>query len=56
MTKSLRIKGVRRKHIDEDKIALAYLLLAKQIIADRQPDDDTSREGEDEKAEDGRAA
>lgn len=30
--KQLRVRGVRRKQVDEDKLAMAYLLLAKAIV------------------------
>jgi hypothetical protein len=33
MSKHMRIRGVRRKRIDEDKLALAFLLLAKDLHA-----------------------
>lgn len=29
MGKQIKIRGLRRKQVDEDKLALAYLLLAK---------------------------
>lgn len=29
--RNIRVRGVRRKQIDEDKLALAFLLLAKVI-------------------------
>ncbi len=32
MAKQLRVRAVRRKTINEDKLALAYLLLAKAIV------------------------
>jgi len=31
MARQLRIRAVRRKEIDEDKLALAFLLLAKTL-------------------------
>lgn len=31
MTRRVRVQGIRRKQIDEDKLALAFLLLAKAI-------------------------
>lgn len=36
MARELRIKGVRRKQIDEDKLALAFLLLAKVLHEQEQ--------------------
>lgn len=35
MAKQIKMRGLRRKEIDEEKLALAFLLLAK-IIADEQ--------------------
>ena len=29
MARNIRVRGIRRKQIDEDKLALAFLLLAK---------------------------
>ena len=29
MERNIRVRGIRRKQIDEDKLALAFLLLAK---------------------------
>lgn len=31
MARNIRIRGIKRKQIDEDKLALAFLLLAKTI-------------------------
>jgi len=31
MERNIRVRGIRRKQIDEDKLALAFLLLAKVI-------------------------
>jgi hypothetical protein len=36
MAKGIRVRGVRRKQVDEDKLALAFLLLAK-ILHEQQP-------------------
>lgn len=48
MTKDVRIRGIRRKHIDEDKLALAFLMLAKVISEQRgaEPADTPSDEPE----------
>ena len=37
MSKQIRVRGVRRKQIDEDKLALAFLLLAK-TLHEQRPD------------------
>lgn len=29
--RNIRVRGIRRKEIDEDKLALAFLLLAKSL-------------------------
>lgn len=39
----LHVRGVRRKQIDEDKIALAYLLLAKEILKEQDAEASTVR-------------
>ena len=31
MARSIKVRGIRRKQIDEDKLALAFLLLAKTL-------------------------
>ena len=31
MERNIRVRGIRRKQIDEDKLALVFLLLAKVI-------------------------
>lgn len=38
MTRQLRVRGVRRKEIDEDKLAYALVLLAKELQAQGPPD------------------
>lgn len=40
MNRSVKVVGRRRKEIDEKKLALAFLLLAKSIQEDVQVDDD----------------
>jgi hypothetical protein len=32
MERKIRVRGVRRKQLDEDKLAYAYMLLAKAIM------------------------
>jgi len=44
MTRRLRIRAMRRKPVDEDKLALAFLLLAEQLAAA----DETERDDEPE--------
>jgi hypothetical protein len=36
MAKQLRMRGVRRKHMDDEKLALAFLLLAKVLNESEQ--------------------
>lgn len=31
MARNIRVRGIKRKQIDEDKLALAFLMLAKVI-------------------------
>jgi len=31
MARSIRVRGIRRREVDEDKLALAFLLLAKVL-------------------------
>jgi hypothetical protein len=42
MAKQIRISGVRRKEIDEEKLALAFLLLARSLHKRALLDADTS--------------
>jgi hypothetical protein len=42
--KRIRIKGIRRKQIDTDKLALAYWLMAKRAVEEKR-----RREAEDRK-------
>lgn len=37
--KQIRVRGVRRRELDEDKIALAYVLLARTILAGMDEDE-----------------
>ena len=34
MARNIRVRGIKRKEIDEDKLALAFLLLAKVLHED----------------------
>ncbi len=52
MGRQVRIKGITRKQIDEDKLALAFLLLAKVLHEQEQHDEPDS----DIAATDGEAA
>lgn len=58
MTRRVRIKGIRREDIDEDKLALAFLLLAREIHHQAGVDDNCREngDGEDETAADGKAS
>ncbi len=40
MTKKIRVRGVRRKQVDEDKLALAFLMLAR-ILHEQDADPTT---------------
>jgi hypothetical protein len=42
--RNVRVRGVRRKQIDEDKLALAFLLLAKTIHEQDQATADATRD------------
>jgi hypothetical protein len=44
MTKQIRVRAIRRREIDEDKLALAFLLLAKVLHEDQ-----TCMEGDTDK-------
>jgi hypothetical protein len=40
MGRNIRVRGVKRKEVDEDKLALAFLMLARAIQqADKQETD-----------------
>lgn len=60
MTRRIRVRGIRREEIDEDKLALAFLMLAKELHEQAQKGDDCHELGEtmesDETAADGRAS
>lgn len=38
MARNIRTRGIRRKEIDEDKLALAFLMLAKILHEQEQAD------------------
>lgn len=40
MARNIKVRGVRRKQIDDDKLALAFLLLAK-LLHDQQAGEET---------------
>lgn len=42
MERHIRLRTVKRKHLDEDKLALALLLLAKSIVADQSNGEEQS--------------
>lgn len=44
MARNIRVRGIKRKQIDEDKLALAFLLLAK--IIHEQDEAETATEPE----------
>jgi hypothetical protein len=63
MTRRIRVRGIRRERIDEDKLALAFLMLARELHAGRHNDttdtgchDDGKATEADETAADGRSA
>lgn len=37
MARHIRVKGIRRKEVDEDKLALAFLMLAKVMLNQDEP-------------------
>lgn len=51
-TNPIRIRSKRLDELDEDKIALAYWLLAKQLVEDKSqaPDPDTNESSDEEAA------
>lgn len=46
MAKDIRIRGVRRKEIDDEKLAFAFLLLAKVLDEQRQAAEKAERKQE----------
>jgi hypothetical protein len=50
MTRNIRVRGIRRKQIDEDKLALAFLLLAKVLHEQEVTDADADRTSNDPQA------
>jgi hypothetical protein len=47
MTRNIRVRGIKRKQIDEDKLALAFLLLAKVIHEDNADGSSAASAGRD---------
>jgi hypothetical protein len=37
MARQIRVRGIRRREVDEDKLALAFLMLAKVLHDEAQP-------------------
>ena len=50
MGRQVRIVSIKRKQIDEDKLALAFLLLAKFLYEQEHPEVSEDRSGEAEAA------
>ncbi len=51
MGRQIRVIGVKRKEIDEEKLALAFLLLARSLHDQKQPSsagESTSNQASDE--------
>lgn len=46
MTRRVKVREVRRRQIDEDKLALAFLLLAKSLDGDEESPADEAITGE----------
>ncbi len=44
MSRRIKVRGVRRETLDEDKLALAYWLMAKSAVAEKR-----RREAEEKK-------
>ena len=47
--RNIRVRGIKRKQVDEDKLALAFLLLAK-IICEQDESDITDRHSPTERS------
>jgi len=43
MARNIRVRAIRRREIDEDKLALAFLMLAKVISEQEGSDADNGR-------------
>ena len=50
MARNIRVRGIRRKEIDEDKLALAFLMLAKILHEQEQSDAEIERTSHDDVA------
>lgn len=53
MTREVRVRGIRRREIDEDKLALAFLLLAKALHEQRTGGAKNNQSNPDEDATSG---
>lgn len=49
MARNIRVRAIRRRELDEDKLALAFLMLAK-VIAEQAEDGEPSVESDAEAA------
>lgn len=50
MSKRIRVKSIKRKQLDEDKLALAFLLLAKILDETERGDDEQPDSASDKEA------
>lgn len=47
MAQHIRVRSIKRKQLDEDKLALAFLLLAKILDESEHPADAQSQAGQE---------
>jgi hypothetical protein len=48
MSRQIRVIGIKRKEIDEDKLALAFLLLAKTLHDEKPSEQPATSAGDSE--------
>ena len=46
MSKKVRVAGIKRKEIDQEKLALAFLLMAKRLHDQNKVEPEDGRAGE----------
>ncbi len=50
MARHIRVKGIKRKEVDEDKLALAFLMLAKVMLEQDEPQAERDGSSDDREA------
>jgi hypothetical protein len=50
MARHIRVKGIKRKEVDEDKLALAFLMLAKVMLEQNEPQAERDSSPDDREA------